>query len=111
MQPFANYTGHVAHALLGAALAQPFLDLPSLTTRLCLVIVLSFTLFFHGFQLLLHQAFPPGEFDMDTALMIYAMLLRILPETVLHATGIGLLICAIVIFSQQFELQWMIGRV
>lgn len=109
-QPFENYHGHIAHLLMGVALAQPFLDLPSLTTRLCLLIVLTFSTFFYAFQFILQQTFPPGDFDIDTALMIYGMLLRILPQTVLSASAVGILLCFVFVFLQQPEMVWMIGR-
>lgn len=108
-QPFQGYNGHIAHVLMGFALAQPFMDLTSLTTRICLMIILGFATFLHGFQLLLNQTFR-AEFDIDTALMIYAMFLRILPQTALIATGLGMIVCFLIVGLQRVEFNWMVGR-
>lgn len=107
--PMESYKGHIAHFLLGIALAQPFVDLSSFTTRLSMMIILTFATFFHGIQLLLHETFRT-EFDIDTALMIYAMLLRILPVPVLFATGLGMIACIIIVGLQQYDMNWIIGR-
>lgn len=104
-----SYKAHIAHVLLGIALAQPFVDLSSLITRLGVILILTITTFFYGVQLLLYKTFQ-AEFDIDIALMIYAMLLRILPQPVLIATGVGLLSCFILIGLQNNDLEWIIGR-
>lgn len=108
--PFENYKGHIAHVVLGLALAQPFMNLKLLANQLCLFVILLFATFYQVFRLVMNQMVG-SEIDIDTSIMIYAMLLRIFPEAVLFGSGVGIILSFVIVFAQQEEFGgWLIGR-